>query len=94
MMGRLKRRDWQEYREAFFGKDLHSPCNMFIMRREVLETLCRWLFSLLFEVAEKGGAREGSYQNPLILNSGMGSRMKVLESEYSKCMNVRNIRGN
>lgn len=65
MMDCLKKRDPQEHCEAevFFGKNLYSPCNMFIMRREVLDELCGWLFPILFKVAEKGGTKEDGYQN-------------------------------
>lgn len=42
---------------------LYSPCNMFIMRREVLNDLCQWMFPVLFAVAEQGGILEDSYQN-------------------------------
>ncbi len=65
MMEYLKRRDGQEYQEAkaFFRQDLYSPCNMFIMRREVLDDLCAWLFPVLFAAADHGGQKEDSYQN-------------------------------
>ena len=65
MMEYLKKRDLQEYKEAelFFSKNLYSPCNMFIMRKNVLDRLCEWLFPLLFSVAESGGIREDAYAN-------------------------------
>lgn len=56
----------EDYNEAFlFFKDtaLYCPCNMFIMKRAVLEDLCSWLFPILFAVAEKGGVLEDAYQN-------------------------------
>lgn len=65
MMEFLKERDEEEYREAsgFFEKNLYSPCNMFIMRRSVLDGLCQWLFPILFAVAEHGGQKEDAYLN-------------------------------
>lgn len=65
MMECLREKDmgtWEEA-EAFFRNNLYSPCNMFIMRRAVLDELCRWLFPLLFQVAEHGGEKEDSYRN-------------------------------
>lgn len=48
----------------FFEKtSLYSPCNMFIMRREVMCDLCEWLFPILFACAAHGGEKEDSYQN-------------------------------
>lgn len=65
MMECLRVRDEQEFQEAksFFQKNLYSPCNMFIMRREVLDKLCTWLFPILFAVAGHGGQKEDSYLN-------------------------------
>lgn len=65
MMQYLKENRGTEYGEAkeFFGKNLYSPCNMFIMRKEVLDELCAWLFPVLFQTAGFGGEREDRYQN-------------------------------
>lgn len=65
MMECLRVRDEQEFEEAesFFKENLYSPCNMFIMRREVLEELCAWLFPILFAVAGHGGQKEDGYLN-------------------------------
>ncbi len=65
MMDYLKERNEQEYKEAlvFFKKNLYSPCNMFIMRRGVLNELCDWMFPVLFSVAEHGGQKEDKYLN-------------------------------
>lgn len=54
-----------DYKEAvsYFDKNLYSPCNMFIMKKEVLDALCTWLFPILFACAEHSGEREDSYQN-------------------------------
>lgn len=60
----------KEYPEEYNGlmnffenTGLYSPCNMFIMRKEVLNDLCTWLFPVLFACAEHGGERENQYQN-------------------------------
>ena len=47
----------------FKETSLYSPCNMFIMKREILNELCSWMFPILFAVAERGGVIEDSYQN-------------------------------
>lgn len=65
MMQCLRERDRREYEEAeaFFGQNLYCPCNMFIMRREILDRMCGWLFPILFAVAEQTGELEDPYQN-------------------------------
>lgn len=65
MMQYLKENHEKEYNQAeeFFGKNLYSPCNMFIMRKEVLDELCVWLFPILFQAAGYGGERKDRYQN-------------------------------
>lgn len=54
-----------EYQEAcdFFKGNLYSPCNMFVMKKKVLNDLCMWLFPILFKVAENGGEKESDYLN-------------------------------
>ena len=65
MMQYLKERDEREYEEAeaFFQQNLYYPCNMFIMRREILDRMCGWMFPILFTVVERIGEKEDSYQN-------------------------------
>ena len=65
MMEYIKRNYPVDYDAAvrFFEDGLYSPCNMFIMRKPVLDDLCRWLFPILFACAEHGGEREDGYQN-------------------------------
>lgn len=55
----------QEYNDLkmFMDKNLYSPCNMFIMKKEVLEELCEWLFPILDKVVEHGGEKKDSYLN-------------------------------
>lgn len=47
----------------FENTGIYSPCNMFIMHREILNELCEWMFPILFACAEHGGEREDGYQN-------------------------------
>ena len=64
LMDYFKRSLPDEYDMAkeFFAGNLYSPCNMLIARREVLNELCRWLFSILFTVYKRIGDKEDSYQ--------------------------------
>lgn len=65
MMDYMKKIHPEDYAQArdFFDTNLYSPCNMFIMRKRVLDDLCTWLFPILFICAEHGGEREDGYQN-------------------------------
>lgn len=65
MMGYLKKQDKETYQsaKAFFNQNLYSPCNMFIMRRTVLNDLCEWLFPILEAVAVHGGQKADCYMN-------------------------------
>lgn len=65
MMGFLHGRGEEEYRSAvaFFSEPLYSPCNMFIMRRNVLNDFCEWLFPILFALSAYGGEVADPYQN-------------------------------
>lgn len=55
----------EDYKGAkdFFDTNLYSPCNMFIMKKEILNDLCSWMFPIIFACAEHGGEREDAYQN-------------------------------
>jgi len=70
--------DWEfmmEYLKALYPEDyeaanlffettnLYSPCNMFIMKKQVLDAVCTWMFPILFACAEHGREREDNYQN-------------------------------
>ncbi|MCI9141238.1 MAG: DUF4422 domain-containing protein [Lachnospiraceae bacterium] len=65
MMQCLKEKNEGSFREAeaFFKGNLYSPCNMFIMRKGVLDELCEWLFPLLFRTVEQVGEKPDCYQN-------------------------------
>lgn len=65
MLQCLKERDTSDYESAvsFFAGGLYSPCNMLIVRKEVLDDLCEWMFPILFAVAEHGGQKEDTYLN-------------------------------
>lgn len=55
--------DYDKASKFFKETNLYSPCNMFIMRKEVLNDLCAWMFPIVFAVAENGGTFDDSYQN-------------------------------
>lgn len=65
MMECLKEQDEKLFQDAedFFGRNLYSPCNMFVMRKNVLNDLCEWLFPVLKAVAAHGGQKEDNYLN-------------------------------
>lgn len=65
MMQYLKGRSQILYEEAesFFRGNLYLPCNMFIMRREILGEFCEWMFPILDAVAMHGGEKEDNYLN-------------------------------
>ena len=49
--------------EAVFAGNLYFPCNMFIMKRRVLNEFCAWLFPILEAVEAHSGRKEDGYQN-------------------------------
>lgn len=55
--------DYDAAVEFFEHTELYSPCNMFIMRKQVLNILCSWMFPILFACADHLGEREDAYQN-------------------------------
>lgn len=65
LMEHLKEKSLPLYENAqkFFSGNLYSPCNMFIMRKEVLEGFCEWLFPILDAVTEYTGEKEDGYLN-------------------------------
>lgn len=54
--------DYRIARQVFSGR-LYLPCNMFIMHREILDHLCRWMFPILDAVVANSGEKEDTYQN-------------------------------
>lgn len=54
--------EYEDVKKVFKG-NLYSPCNMFIMRRDVLLELCQWMFPILDAVVEHGGQKEDAYFN-------------------------------
>lgn len=65
LMCYLKEHSPEDYQEAvaFFEGNLYSPCNMFIMRRHVLDEFCEWLFPILEAVEAYAGQKGDGYQN-------------------------------
>ena len=65
MIKYLELHDLESYavgKEVFAG-NLYSPCNMFIIRREILDELCSWMFPILDAVTEHGGVKADTYLN-------------------------------
>lgn len=54
--------DYEAAKNVFSG-NLYSPCNMFIMRREILDEMCTWMFPILDAVVAHGGEKEDTYLN-------------------------------
>ena len=65
LMRYLKEKAFSLYEEAetFFRGNLYSPCNMFIMRREIMEEFCEWIFPILDAVTAHGGDKGDDYLN-------------------------------
>lgn len=65
MISYFKRKLPDEYQKVkkVFDKNLYYPCNMFIMKRQVLHELCNWLFPIIDFVVKHGGEKEDLYMN-------------------------------
>lgn len=65
MLKYVKDRMPNEYEsmKKFFLSDLYCPCNMFIMKKEILDELCTWLFPILDSIWKHGGEKQDSYMN-------------------------------
>lgn len=84
LMEYLKNNHEAEYSIAkdFFSESIFSPCNMFVMRKEVLDEFCEWLFPILFAVAEHCGKKDDAYQNRY--PAFMGERLLSLYFEMHR----------
>lgn len=58
--------DYMEAVREMQSGQFYYAYNMFIMRREVLEEYCAWLFPILFYCEERCGEKEDTYQNRYI----------------------------
>lgn len=65
LMSYLEAKYPKDYNVAvqLFSESLYYPCNMFIMRRQILDDLCKWMFPILDAVVAHGGRKEDSYWN-------------------------------
>ena len=52
----------QDVIQSVFNANMYFPLNIFVMKREVLNDYCEWLFPILFNVIEIIGDHEDSYQ--------------------------------
>jgi len=81
----LEKRDVEDYRIAkeVCDGNLYYPCNMFIMKKEILDELCEWLFPVLDYVVANVGSKEDVYLNryPGFLSERL---LTVFFTKYSK----------
>lgn len=56
-------RDYGFVKEYTETSGLYSPCNMFVMKREILNEYCEWVFPVLFSTVEEVGRHVDDYQN-------------------------------
>lgn len=66
MLEYLKEHNPEDYDCAcrfFMETALYSPCNMFVMKKNIMDDMCRWLFPILFAVTEHGGTKNDKYMN-------------------------------
>lgn len=65
MLDYIKQNEPSSYHNAkkVFAGNLYCPCNMFIMKREILDALCAWMFPIIESVAAQQGTRTDVYQN-------------------------------
>lgn len=61
---------------------LYYTCNMFIMKKEVLNAYCLWLFPILSEMERFGGEKTDPYQNRYL--GFLGERLMTLFFMYYK----------
>lgn len=66
MLSKLKEIHPEDYgfiSDYLRSSGLYSPCNMFVMKHQILREYCEWLFPILFAVADEVGYVNDSYQN-------------------------------
>lgn len=54
--------EYDNVKKVFAG-NLFNPCNMFIMKKNVLNDMCTWLFPILDAVWKHGGIKKDEYMN-------------------------------
>ncbi len=61
----LQKKSVEDYNIAskVFSQNLYVPCNMFIMRKEIVNELCTWMFPILDAIVEHGGEKADPYFN-------------------------------
>lgn len=62
-LGEIHSDDYEMAKDFFEKNATYSPCNMFIMKKNILDDFCEWLFPVLFACADHIGEREDPYQN-------------------------------
>ena len=63
-IGHIHGMECRKAAEDFFDNTgCYSPCNMLILRKEILDELCEWLFPVLFAVQDRCGILADNYQN-------------------------------
>lgn len=45
--------DYAESAKSYFNGTLFYPCNLFIMKKEIFDEYCQWLFMILFELEQR-----------------------------------------
>lgn len=79
MMEVLKKYDIEYYEASIqiYKYNYYYACNMWILKRNVLNDLCTWMFPMLEEIEKKVGEFENSYYNRYI-----GFCAEILSSLY------------
>lgn len=55
--------DEYDFARKMFADNMYFPLNIFVMKREVMNDYCEWLFPRLFDVMKMVGSRKDAYQN-------------------------------
>lgn len=67
--------------EKYLSEDLCYFCNMFIMRRQVFQRYCEWLFSVL-EAFDREADRSGYSEQEQRVNGYLGERLLGIYATY------------